>query len=107
MGVAGLGEALANGLDALVALVGDVGDLGRGGFEVAAPARLVGDGRFQVSLCGGVVAQQDAFDQLVLGGLDRDDGRGEVLVGGRRGPVHRLVRVVCRRLRGRVPVGQQ
>src|SRR6267142_2371575 len=33
MGVAGLGETLANGLDGLVAFVGGVGDFGGGGFE--------------------------------------------------------------------------
>ena len=38
----------------------------------------------QVVLGGAVVADEDALDELVLGRLDLDDRRGQVLVGGRR-----------------------
>ena len=83
MRVAGLGQPLADGLNALVALVGDVGDFSRGRFQVADPPLGVPGRGLQVALGRGVVADQDALDQLVLGGLDLDDRRGEVLVGRR------------------------
>ena len=76
MRVPGLGQPLADGLDALVPLVGDVGHLGRGGFQMADSPLGVAVGGLQVVLGRGVVADQDALDEFVLGRLDLDDRRG-------------------------------
>ena len=81
--VARLLEALAYGLDPFVSLVGDVGDLGRGSFEMRLPLGRVVHRTAEVSLGGLVVADQDALNQVVLGGLDLDDRGREMLVSDR------------------------
>ncbi len=76
-------EALAYGLDSLVSLVGDVGDLGRGSFEMRLPLGGVIHRTAEASLGGLVVTNQDALDQVVLGGLDLDDRGRQMLVSDR------------------------
>lgn len=95
--VARLLEALAYGLDPFVSLVGDVGDLGRGSFEMRLPLGRVVHRTAEASLGGLVVADQDALNQVVLGGLDLDDRGREMLVSDRdhfvgRGRLRRRLR---------------
>ena len=81
---------MANRLDAFggFALVGDVGDKGGGGFQPGPPARFVDDGGPSVvhapQRC---MPSRMLLTKLILGRFDRDDGRGEVLVCGCRGPI--------------------